>query len=135
MLDCLILGDSIGVGTHIYRPECATYAHTGINSLQWKKKYIENDFGNNLNAKTVIISLGSNDHKAINTREEIATIRKNVTAKHVYWILPAIKPEVQNAVREIALGFGDTVLEIKKLQSDKVHPTLDGYKDIADRTK
>ena len=135
MLDCLLIGDSIALGTHLYRPDCVTYAKTGITSANWKKSYLESDMGDIYNAKTVIISLGSNDHKAVNTREEIATIRKNVKAKRVFWILPAIKPEVQDAVREIALGFGDTVLEIKKLQSDKVHPTLDGYKDIAERTK
>jgi len=135
MIDCIILGDSIAVGTHQFRPECVAHARSGINSWQWRKDYLEQDQGNNLVAETVIISLGSNDHKGVKTLEEISRIRLAVRAKRVFWILPAIKPEIQARVREVAAGFGDTVIPITRLQPDGIHPSWAGYKNIAERTK
>ena len=38
MIDCLIVGDSIAVGTHQFKPECVAYAKGGINSWQWNKQ-------------------------------------------------------------------------------------------------
>jgi lysophospholipase L1-like esterase len=135
MIDCLIIGDSIAVGTKAMRPDCVAIAKGGINSNQWRKQYLDGDQGSLPLAETLIISLGSNDHKGVNTKSEIARIRTEVTAKRVYWILPAIKPEVQAAVREVADGFGDIVLEIKGLSTDGVHPTGQGYKQIAKEAK
>ena len=40
MLDCLILGDSIAVGTHQFKQECVAYAKGGINSQQYNKQYV-----------------------------------------------------------------------------------------------
>lgn len=131
----MILGDSIAVGTHQFKPECVAYAKGGINSWQWRKEYLERDQGNNLVAETIIISLGSNDHKGVKTLEEISKLRLAIKAKRVFWILPAIKPDIQAMVKEVALGFGDTVLPITHLQSDGVHPSWAGYKDIAEKTK
>jgi len=135
MIDCMILGDSIAVGTHQFRPECVAHARGGINSWQWRKEYLERDQGNNLAAETVIISLGSNDHRGVKTLEEISRIRLAVRAKRVFWILPAINPDIQARIREVAAGFGDTVLEINRLQPDGIHPSWAGYKNIAERTK
>lgn len=131
MLDCLILGDSIAVGISKHRPECAVYAKIGINSKDWVNKNITKE----LSANTVIISLGSNDYKSINTLKELFTIRSNVNAKRVYWIMPAIKPEVQEMVDIVADKFEDTVIRIKDLSPDKVHPTQTGYKQLAKETK
>jgi lysophospholipase L1-like esterase len=132
MLDCLIMGDSIAVGTHMASPNCAVYAKTGINSHQWVVKH------RNLapyRARTVIISLGSNDHKQVNTQEELQRIRRQTVADRVYWILPAVKPDVQAIVKRIAEENGDTVLPIQKLQPDGVHPTWSGYRQLAQQTK
>jgi hypothetical protein len=49
----------------------------------------------------------------------------------VYWILPAIKPNIQDIVRKVANEYGDVVLPITSLQADKIHPSWAGYKDIA----
>jgi hypothetical protein len=107
MLDCLIVGDSIAVGTHQFRPECAAYARGGWNSWQWNKDYLSSD----LSAKTVIISLGSNDHKGVRTKAELQRLREKVgTGVRVFWILPAIKPEIQDIVRSIAADWKDIVL-------------------------
>jgi lysophospholipase L1-like esterase len=132
MLECLILGDSIAVGTAQVRPECVSYSKGGINSYQWlnsnvgKSPYI---------AKTVIISLGSNDHKYVKTLSELRNIRELTKADRVYWIIPAIKPDIQDIVRKVAAENGDTVLPIPRLQKDGVHPSWAGYKELADQIK
>jgi len=131
MIDCMILGDSIAVGTEMFRPECVAYAKGGWNSWQWKKDYLQND----LTANTVIISLGSNDHKGVKTREELEIIRGKIKGSRVFWILPAIKPNIQQIVKEIAEEHGDTVLPITKLQPDGIHPSWAGYKELARETK
>jgi lysophospholipase L1-like esterase len=128
MLDCLIVGDSIAVGTHQFKQECAVHAKGGINSKQWLDKNIQNT---PLQAKTVIISLGSNDHKYIKTEAELQTIRQLTKADRVYWILPAIKPDIQAIVKRVAEQYGDTVLPITSLQPDGIHPSWAGYKKLA----
>ena len=132
MLECLILGDSIAVGTHQARSECVVHAKGGWNTWQWSRDYLKND----LTAKTVIISLGSNDHKGVNTKAELQRIREKVGATtRVFWILPAINPTVQAIVKSMAEEYGDTVLPITRLQKDGVHPSWAGYKELAEKTK
>ena len=132
MLECLILGDSIAVGTHQARPECVAYAKGGINSQQWNAAYLSSM----PQANTVIISLGSNDHKGVRTKAELQRIREKVgTTARVFWILPAINPEVQAIVKSMAEEYGDTVLPITRLQKDGVHPSWAGYKQFAEKTK
>ena len=140
MIECLILGDSIAVGTHMFKPECAAIAKGGINSKQWLDKNVGQS---PYIAKTVIISLGSNDHKYIKTESELESIRQLTKADRVYWILPAgnLKAsevniqDVQNIVRKIASKYGDTVLPITRLQPDGIHPSWAGYKDIVEKSK
>jgi lysophospholipase L1-like esterase len=131
MIDCLILGDSIAVGTHQFKPECIAYAKGGINSWQWNKKFGDKSLG----AKTVIISLGSNDHEHVRTIWELQQIRDRVKADRVFWIMPAIKPEVQDMVRNVATSYGDIVLPITRLQKDGIHPSWAGYKELVEGTK
>ena len=132
MLECLIMGDSIAVGTEMFKKECVAYAKGGINSKQWldknvgKSPYI---------AKTIIISLGSNDHQYVKTEEELRTIRKLTKADRVYWIMPAVKSNIQEIVKKIANEYGDTVLPITRLQPDGIHPSWAGYKELAEKTK
>jgi lysophospholipase L1-like esterase len=132
MLDCLIVGDSIAVGVANVRTECVAYAKGGINSYQWLNKNIDKT---PLVAKTVIISLGSNDHKYVKTESELQAIRELTKADRVYWILPAIKPDIQEIVRKVAAKHGDTVLPITRLQKDGVHPSWAGYKDLGEKAK
>ena len=139
MLDCLVLGDSIAVGTHLQRYECVSYSKGGINSWQWNKQFGSND----LTAKTVIISLGSNDHQGVKTYDELQQLRSKVKATKVFWILPngtakgsgvAIET-IQRYVKEIAAYNGDIVLPIKHLQPDGIHPTGAGYRELAEQTR
>jgi len=131
MIDCMILGDSIAVGTHQFRPECVAYATGGYNSYQWNNKYNHKDFV----ASTVIISLGSNDHQYIKTFNELLLLRQSVLADRVYWIMPAIKPNIQEYIKIIAKNYNDIVLPIPALQKDKIHPSWAGYKELAEQTK
>jgi len=127
MLDCLIIGDSIAVGTHQFKPKCAVMAKGGWNTWQWNQKYGRDE----LTARTVIISLGTNDHKGVKTELELRAIRANARADRVYWILPAIKPDIQDIVRLIAADWGDVILPITDLSTDRVHPTGNGYRQLA----
>ena len=126
MIECMILGDSIAVGLHQQVPRCKSLSKGGWNTWQWNKDYLKQD----LIAQTVVISLGSNDYKGIKTQEELEHLREKVQADRVFWILPAIKPHIQEIVNKIAAQHGDTVVPITHLQPDKVHPTTQGYKTI-----
>jgi len=132
MLECLIVGDSIAVGTQMFAKQCASYAKGGINSKQWVDKNIGNM---PLQAKHVIISLGSNDHQYVKTETELETIRQLTKADRVYWIMPAIKPNIQDIVRKIATKYGDVIIPITKLQPDGIHPSWAGYKEIVEKIK
>jgi lysophospholipase L1-like esterase len=132
MLECLIVGDSIAVGTAHVRPDCVSYSKGGINSWQWVNQNISKT---PLQAKTVIISLGSNDHKGVKTERELETIRELTKADRVYWILPAIKPDIQEIVKKVAAKNGDIVLPITRLQKDGIHPSWAGYKELANQAK
>ena len=140
MLECLIVGDSIAVGIANVRKECVSYSKGGINGWQWVNKNIQHT---PLQAKSVIISLGSNDHKGVKTEKELQTIRELTKADRVYWVLPAgnhpksnVKIEdIQETVKKVAAQYGDVVLPISRLQADGIHPSWAGYKDLADRSK
>jgi len=139
MIDCMIIGDSIAVGTYQQRPECVTYAKVGITSQQWNQQNAARD----LTANTVIISLGSNDHRGVYTHKELTKLREKVKGARVFWILPAGNNPaggvdiryIQQVVREVAGQHGDTVLPITRLQADGVHPTGLGYRELADQTR
>jgi len=141
MIDCMIVGDSIAVGTAAFKQECvADYAKGGINTHQWNRMFKDA----NLSASMMIISLGTNDHQYVNTRKELMAMRARVTANKVYWVLPygnlypkgGVKIEtIQEIVKEIALIHGDTVLPIKRVQTDGIHPSWAGYKEIAREAK
>jgi len=135
MLECLILGDSIAVGTKMFAPtECVSYAHGGWNSWQWNKTYLNND----LSAGIVVISLGSNDHKYIHTEAELRKMRERVHSKKVFWILPhgnnpksgVTIQHIDEIVSKIANEYHDHIIPIKHVQPDNIHPAWSGYKEI-----
>ena len=132
MLDCLIIGDSIAVGTAMQRPDCQSIAKGGINSWQWNKDYS----GKLVPAKTVIISLGANDHKGVKSIKELLALREKIKNTRVFWILP-FNAQGQEAVTLVAEQYGDTVLPRPKehISTDGVHPTGRGYKILGEQTK
>ena len=138
MLDCLVVGDSIAVGTQQFAKECQLQGKGGINSWQFNKMYPGSFY-----AETVIISLGSNDHQYVKTYDQLFEMRQRVGATNVFWVLPAGNnpaggvpiERIQGFVQEIAQYYGDTVLPIRGLQPDGIHPSWAGYRDIVERTK
>ena len=140
MLDCLVVGDSIAVGVANVRTECVSYAKGGINSHQWLNQNVGKT---PLMARSVIISLGSNDHKWVNTESELRAIRQLTQAERVYWVLPAGNHPnskvsiqyIQLTIKEIAREHGDVVLPISRLQRDGIHPSWAGYRDLAEKTR
>jgi lysophospholipase L1-like esterase len=130
-IDCLILGDSIAKGLSQIRKECVSYAQSGINSHDFNRRYYDRP----KSAKTVVVSLGSNDYKGIRTFEELDYLRHAIDSDRVLWILPFSKPDVREAVMRVADNFGDDVLEIEDVSPDRVHPTPKGYKGLAKKTR
>ena len=136
MLDCLILGDSLAVGVGQIRKECVTYAKSGINSYDYVSRDMLHIKGNT-SAKTVVISLGSNDTAKVNTLEELVSLRQLINADRVYWILPNIKEHKRQAVLAVAEKYKDFVIDARQhdTSQDQVHPTYKGYKSISEKTK
>ena len=132
MLDCLIIGDSIAVGVSQIRHECSAIAKSGINSTDWKKQHL-----NKLPvSKVTIISLGSNDWDK-KTSDNLLDIRKKIAGK-VYWILPSPtrKPKERQVVIQIATEYNDSIIDRpQKMSPDGIHPTYNGYKELAEKTK
>lgn len=135
MIECLIIGDSIAVGVSQVRPECRSIAKSGINSRDWVAKNLTKLRP----AKNLIISLGANDFKGINTEGHLRSLRTNAVADQVFWILPSskLKPRQVEAVWHIALEFDDVVIPRPEndISADGVHPTYQGYRRLADMTK
>ena len=137
MLECLIMGDSLAVGVGQIKKECVTAAKSGINSYDYVNRHIMYTGVDQKQAKTVIISLGSNDTKNIDTYEELDTLRQLVKADRVYWILPNIKETKRKAVWTVADKYKDTVIDARQYDRspDGVHPTYNGYKQISKEIK
>ena len=136
MLECLIMGDSIAVGTKMFAPkECVSYSKGGFNTWQWNKRW-----GNvKLEANKVVISLGTNDHKYINTYKELSKVRHRIHSMKVVWIMPPCnrgfcKPNVNNVVRQIATEHNDTIISTDFVQPDHIHPSWRGYKDLVNKS-
>lgn len=130
MLECLILGDSIAVGIGQMRPDCVVEAKSGINSLDYlnslTSKFQIQD------AKTTVISLGSND-AYVDSYEAMVAIRKKIK-NNVIWVMSTNNVESRYAVLLISKEYGDKVLDTSSypLSKDRVHPTGNGYKLIAE---
>lgn len=131
MLECLILGDSIGLGISQVKKECQAFVQSGINSTNYVNK-----FGpvNQYNRHT-IISLGSNDITGSRTFESLYKLRTGIRSSCVTWILPneEVKPEQYEIVKKVASMFNDKTISPtkKQLSKDKIHPTYSGYKSLS----
>lgn len=135
MIECMIVGDSIGVGVSQVRRECRAVVKSGINSREWNKQHLEKLTP----AGSLIISLGANDYKGIDTDKELRKMRSNVKADRVFWISLGKdrKKEQMATIEKIAAEYGDIIIPRPEshISPDKVHPTGKGYKIIGDATK
>lgn len=129
MFECLILGDSIGVGTAKainarYGLRCDVMAVERVSAgqiLAWRKP--AKAYG------TAILAVGSNDAPGRTLERRLAMIRTGISTRRVIWLLPYSRP-VAYAVNSVALIFGDETLDLKRFPTrDKVHPVH--YRDVA----
>lgn len=136
MLECLIIGDSIAVGTKMFAPtECVSYSKGGYNTWQWNKKWGKTP----LEAKTVVISLGTNDHKGIKTYKELEKVRYRIKSMKVVWVMPPCndkfcKPTVNASVLLLASKYHDYTISTSYVQPDHIHPSWRGYKEIVKKS-
>jgi len=137
MIDCMILGDSIAVGVSAVRPECVSHSRSGWNSSRWNQDYLS--AASSKSYKTIVISLGANDHAGVRTEAELRKMRESIKGSKVFWISPGQqrKPVAQAAIEKIAKEYGDTVLDRpqQQMSADGVHPTRQGYVTLAQATK
>lgn len=113
--DTVCLGDSIAVGLSSFL-RCTPMAQVGRNSTQ-QLALIQP-----INAKTVVISLGSNDPYNDNLAANLERIRSQITARTVIWIIP-YNNRAGLAVRRVAGSFRDGLLDLHNFSTrDGVHP-------------
>ena len=65
--------------------------------------------------RTAIISLGVNDGEGIATAENLSRLRGGVSADVVYWLLTGGNPRARDAVRAVAVRFGDRLIDVAPL--------------------
>jgi hypothetical protein len=129
MFECLILGDSIGVGVaeaindrlarryDFVAEERASVAQI----LSWRKPV--KDHGASLH------SIGSNDPAGRLLATRLAQLRQSIRSRRVIWLLPCSRQRAM-IVNSIAVRFGDEALDLAQFPSrDSIHPR--SYGDVA----
>jgi lysophospholipase L1-like esterase len=130
MFDCLILGDSIGVGVASELRQCSRLVQIGYTSANTLVRYNDRIFPHKVN----VVSVGTNDTN-INTERHARLIREKFAGETVIWIMPnkELKPYAYDAVKKVAERNGDHMIEPRFLGPDNIHPTVVGYQDLAKR--
>ena len=129
MVACAAIGDSIAVGVGQARPECVTTARVGITSTSYINSLLPLA---ETNAQTTIISLGVNDDLSVDTIGNLRAVRRQVTSRTVYWLLPNLKEPVREAIQAVAAEHGDRLIDTRPyVGRDHLHPTGTGYQQLA----
>ena len=133
MLECLVIGDSIGSGIASVMPQCIRMAEPAISSKGWFTKYGDRPALDMQAYKFTVISLGTNDeHVPIATLKKI---RDKLTTTRVMWILPSAEKRMKQRqmVFDLAISYGDIPIDISPyVGSDKIHPpTVSAYQNVA----
>ncbi len=127
MFDCLVVGDSIAVGTSQYL-NCYVQAKVGdttptIHSKIHKKG--KNEY--------VIVSAGSNDGKP--QFQDYLNLRREFGSK-VVWLMPPKNQQARLYIQSIARHYNDSVVEVQPfVGKDGIHPTGLGYRILANKVK
>ena len=123
MIECAVLGDSIALGVARSHPTCQVQAVIGIGSDAYLSRFVHT-----VNARQVLISIGSNDPLIGDLVPAMRRIRARVIADEVTGLLSANNANAAAAVRTVASQHGDRVINISPfIGSDRVHPTAPGY--------
>lgn len=129
MFFCLILGDSIGVGTaravnERYAAHCDVQAAeraTAKQVLSWPKP--RKEYG------SCVFSIGSNDPAAPALARTLSRIRGSICFRRVIWLLPYARPQA-SIVSAVAARYGDETLDLARFPSrDQIHPY--NYSEVA----
>ena len=125
---CLILGDSLAAGVAMARPDCKADTKVGISSAAY--------VGGHLIAATTdvaLLSLGVNDHEAtLASAEHLIQLREGLTARRIYWVLPARPEMIREMIEQIARAYGDRLIETKgSTGPDGLHLTSSAYRAVA----
>lgn len=127
MLDCLIIGDSLAVGFGQAAPHCRVVAQKGIDSGKWLKSFSRHLAP----AKTVVVSLGTNDAPSETLARNLIALRQSVQAQRVVWVLPSaeLRPTARYYVNYVAQAYGDQPVGIPSsyLGKDRIHLSGLGY--------
>lgn len=123
MFECLILGDSIGLGTGRainmrYAAQCDVLAAERANARQiaaWRlplKRY-----------GTSIFAIGSNDAGTPHLARALRNIRARISTHRMIWLLPYDRQRAY-IVNSVAATYGDETLDLLRFPSrDHVHPS------------
>jgi hypothetical protein len=131
MIGCLVMGDSIAVGVGQQLPECRTEARVGISSTA-----VVQALRGDRAAEKVVISLGANDGASGQTLGNLQDLRRTVSARVVYWLLPASSAQARSAIHAVAARYGDRVIDTAPYAGpDRLHPTGTGYRALAALTR
>lgn len=130
MFECLILGDSTGLGTAReinarYAGHCdiiAVERATATDILNWHKP--PKAYG------TCIFAVGSNDEPDAALTAKLAKLRRSIFTRRAIWLLPYSRPRAY-LVNSVAVSFGDESLDLVRFPTkDRIHPAH--YGDVAE---
>lgn len=129
MFECLILGDSTGVGAaqainQRYARQCDVQAierATAAQILSWQST--GKDYG------ACIFAMGSNDSAGTVLAAKLTRIRSSRCFRRVIWLLPYGRAQAYT-VSSVAARFGDETVDLKRFTSrDRIHPL--SYSQVA----
>jgi hypothetical protein len=129
VFECLILGDSIALGTawainSRSSVRCDVVAEQGATVdrlLTWTMPL--KVYGSS------IVCVGSNDLSGLALSKKLTRLRLGIRARRVIWLLPYSRSRAL-AVRSVAVTFGDEALDLVRFDSrDGVHPV--SYPEVA----
>ncbi|MCA8457919.1 SGNH/GDSL hydrolase family protein [Burkholderia multivorans] len=127
---CFVMGDSVAQGIAAQLPQCSSNTKVGLNTVQALTRFSQ------VQAQTVIVSLGINDRDYPGTRTNLEAIRARIHADKVIWILPSGKLSFGTQKKKdalyVAVKHGDEMRNIDlTISADGIHPTERGYRAIA----
>lgn len=135
-MNCVFIGDSIAQGVAVYRPECQNQAVQGRTTAQTLLRIHQIPH----KADNVLISVGSNDGR-IRLRElrsQVQTLRAELAQYCVTWLLPPSNETARKVIVETAAQYGDVVIDVRpqvNTRQDPVHPSRQGYQQLAAKTR
>ncbi|MDE8652837.1 hypothetical protein [Novosphingobium album (ex Liu et al. 2023)] len=129
MFECLIFGDSIGLGTaravnERYPSQCEVRAAERATAHQMVSWIIPpRIFG------TSVLAIGSNDAPTPGLSVKLTRIRARIPSRRVIWLLPYDRQRAA-LVSLVAARYNDETLDLDRFPTrDRIHPA--SYRQVA----